>query len=239
MISVCVAAFNGEKFIAEQLRSILSSERVIEVIVSDDGSTDGTCSVVRALADPRVRLVAGPRQGLIRNFESLLGRARGDYIFLSDQDDVWLPEKIDLMMEALRDADIAVSDCSVVDAGLNVLIPSFFLMRKSGPGLVKNLIRNTYAGCCMAFRRSLLKAILPFPKNIPMHDWWIGIAAERTATPAFVPVPLVLYRRHGANASPTSQPSRTPLRLQLLWRLWLVWATIARHGLRPKRISRN
>jgi len=236
-ISVCLAAFNGERFIVEQLRSILASDLVTEVIVSDDRSTDGTRAAVLGIGDPRVRLVEGPGQGLIRNFESLLERADGEVIFLSDQDDIWLPNKVAVSMEALRHADVVVSDCRVVDANLNVLDPSYFKTRRLGPGLIKNLLRNTYLGCCMAFRRALLPNILPFPADIPMHDWWIGIAAERTAAPVFVDVPLVLYRRHGANASPTSERSRASRRTQLSWRLALIRATLARHGILARRIA--
>jgi glycosyltransferase involved in cell wall biosynthesis len=236
-ISVCVAAYNGERYIADQLRSVLASERVDEVIVSDDGSRDGTRAIVRAIGDPRIRLVDGPGAGLIRNFESLLRQARGDAIFLCDQDDLWLPDKVDVTMEALRTADLVVSDCRVVDADLNVVAPSYFAVRNAGPGLLKNLLRNTYIGCCMAFRRSVLASVLPFPADIPMHDWWIGIAAERTARTAFIPTPLMLYRRHGGNASTTGSRSPATRRRQLAWRLALVKATLARHGLRPTRID--
>ncbi|MEP6502256.1 MAG: glycosyltransferase family 2 protein [Betaproteobacteria bacterium] len=230
MISVCIASFNGEKYIEEQMRSILCSERVGEVIVSDDGSRDRTREIVAAIDDPRIRLVDGPRAGLIRNFENALRQARGDYIFLADQDDVWLPGKVDTMMAALAEVDVAVSDCRVVDADLNVLSPSFFRIRHSGPGLVKNLLRNSYLGCCMAFRRPVLAASLPFPANIPMHDWWIGLVAERTARVRFIDVPLLHYRRHGGNASPTSQRSHASRRTQIAWRISLLRALLVRRA---------
>jgi glycosyltransferase involved in cell wall biosynthesis len=228
MISVCVAAFNGERYIAEQLDSILASQLVSEVIVSDDGSSDRTREIVRNVNDHRIRLISGPRAGLIRNYEALLGEAAGDYIFLSDQDDVWLPAKVEKMVRALRDADLVVSDCRVVDGALRELHPSFFRLRKSGPGMWRNLLRNSYLGCCMAFNRRLLPHILPFPREVPMHDWWIGLIAERNAKVTFLDVPLVLYRRHGANASPTSQPSRVSFRKRLAWRVSLLRALTAR-----------
>lgn len=234
-VSVCLAAYNGGRHIEEQLRSILASSCVNEVIVSDDGSTDETWQVVSKISDPRVLLVHGPRKGLIKNFESLLQRASGDVIFLADQDDVWMPNKVDMTLEALLSADLVVTDCAVVDAALNVLVPSFRMARGSGPGLLKNLMRNGYLGCCMAFKRSLLTKVLPFPAGVPMHDWWIGIAAERTSTVRFLNVPLVLYRRHGANASPTSQRSPYGRMQQLNWRSRLLLATLKRHGLWARR----
>ena len=236
MISVCMAAFNGGKYIEAQLRSILASPRVDEVVISDDGSTDATLARIAAIGDARVRVVPGPRAGLIRNFENALTHARGDVIFLSDQDDVWLPGKVNVVMQALAQAELVVTDCSVVDSELNVQEQSFFRVRHSGPGFAKNLLRNTYLGCCMAFRREVLARALPFPEFIPMHDWWIGLVAERTANVAFVDTPLLLYRRHGANASPTSERSKATLGTQLAWRLSLLRGLVSRRLL-PVRSS--
>lgn len=231
MISVCLAAFNGERHIAEQLRSILAAPQVGEVIVSDDGSTDRTAAIVAALDDPRLRLVRGPGRGLIANFESLLRQARGELVFLSDQDDVWLPGRVEAMAAALQKADLVVCDCRVVDEALHELQPSFFRARGSGPGFWRNLLRNSYLGCCMAFRRSLLERVLPFPPAIPMHDWWIGLVAERSGRVCFLDLPLTLYRRHGGNASTTAGRSTAPLRRQLGWRVTLLKALVRR--LRP------
>jgi glycosyltransferase involved in cell wall biosynthesis len=228
MISVCVATFNGERHIGEQLASILASPLIGEVIVSDDGSSDRTCEVVRRFEDTRINLVKGPGAGLIRNFESLLHQATGDHIFLADQDDVWLPAKVETLLNALRTADLAICDCSVVDAAMKELHPSFFRLRNSGPGLWRNLLRNSYLGCCMAFNRCLLPRILPFPKGVPMHDWWIGLVAEQAGNVAFVDVPLMLYRRHTGNASTTAQRSLAPVSQRLAWRWTLVRALWSR-----------
>lgn len=224
LTTVCMATYNGGRHVAAQLASILQSPRVDEVLVSDDGSTDRTREIVRGFADPRVRLLNGPRAGVIRNFESLLGAAQGEYIFLADQDDVWLPNKVDAMLAALQTADLVVSDCTVVDDELQLLQPSFQALRHSGPGLLKNLARNGYLGCCMAFRRSVLVRALPFPNGVPMHDWWIGLVAERIGTVKFLKEPLLQYRRHGGNASSTSEQSTATLLLQLKWR-----STLAAH----------
>lgn len=226
MISVCLAAYNGEKHIGAQMASILASPRVTELLVSDDGSTDGTREVVAAVTDPRVKLLAGPKKGVIRNFEFLLGQAAGTYIFLSDQDDVWLERKVDAMLPALAEADLVVSDCAVVDEQLKVVTPSFFAARGSGPGLVKNFLRNSFLGCCMAFRREVLDYVLPFPARVPMHDWWIGLMASRKGRVRFLDEVLVLYRRHGANAT-YAVVSEAPLLQQLRWRLRMLGALLA------------
>jgi glycosyltransferase involved in cell wall biosynthesis len=232
--------FNGGPFVGAQLASILASPQVSEVLVSDDGSTDDTAAIVRAWPDPRVQWLEGPRQGLIRNVESLLARARGDLIFLADQDDVWLPGKVDAMTNALRDADLAVCDCSVTDDVLSIVHPSFFALLRSGPGVARNLVRNSYLGCCIAMRRDLLRQALPFPDRVPMHDWWLGLVADAFGRVVFVPQVLVLYRRHGANASSTAEVSRTSLRTRLRWRLDLVRALMgrARRDGSPGRIAR-
>jgi glycosyltransferase involved in cell wall biosynthesis len=218
LISVCVATYNGERYVADQLSSILQSRLVDEVVVSDDGSSDDTRNIVLSSGDARVRLVSGPQAGLVRNYGHLLTQARGGHIFLADQDDLWMPEKVETMMQALRSVDLVVSDCQVVDEDLNVLQDSFFATHDSGPGLLKNLVRNGYLGCCMAFNRSLLKFALPFPQRLAMHDWWLGLVAESFGSVAFLPRPLVMYRRHPANASSTSGKSSVPLQRQLAWR---------------------
>ena len=235
MISVCVPTFNGAPYIAAQLASILRSPRVSEVLVSDDGSTDGTLDVLRAIGDARVQVIDGPRRGLIRNYEALLARARGEFVFLADQDDVWLPGKVETMVAHLENADLVVSDCTVTDVDLAVVNPSFFALRRSGPGLLRNLLRNSYLGCCMAMRRDLLRHALPFPERLPMHDWWLGLVGETFGRVAFIPEKLVLYRRHGANMSTTASPSEAAWAVRIRWRLTLVAALVGRRfGIRRR-----
>lgn len=233
-VTVCMASYNGAPYIDDQLRSILASGEVDEVLISDDGSSDDSVQRIKAISDSRVRLIAGPRQGLVRNFEFLLSQARGDYIFLADQDDIWLPEKVSTMMAHLRCADLVVSDCAVVDEGLNTITESFFALRRSRSGLIRNILRNSYLGCCIALRRKLLDHALPFPANVPMHDWWLGLVAETFGSPRFIADRLVLYRRHGGNASTTSQSSATPMLIRLWWRIILAWALAHRRMILTK-----
>lgn len=203
MISICLATYNGSAYIEAQLRSVLEQlSQKDEIVVADDGSTDDTIAIVDAIGDPRIRWVAqGGRLGVVKNFERSVSAASGEYIFLCDQDDVWLPGKIEHCIAALQTHLLVVTDCKVVDSELNEMAPSFFRLRNSGSGLLHNLWKNGYLGCCMAFRRELLNYALPFPQGIPMHDMWLGMIAETQGSVSFLPQPLSLYRRHICSAS--------------------------------------
>jgi glycosyltransferase involved in cell wall biosynthesis len=229
-----MATFNGAGYIREQLESILHSPLVNEVVVSDDGSSDDTLDIIRSIADERIVLLNGPRLGLIRNFEHALSHATGDVIFLSDQDDIWLPEKVPRVLEYLRDSVLVITDCKVVDADLNVIHSSFFQFNQSGPGLLRNLFKNGYLGCCMTMRRSVLQIALPFPPKIAMHDWWLGLIASSVGRVNFAEDSLIMYRRHGTNASVTTQRSEYSLWRRLYWRAYLLACLLGRRKGRYK-----
>lgn len=231
MISVCLATYNGSVYVGEQLCSVLRQLGPDdEVVVSDDGSTDNTVAVISSIDDDRLRLLEGVGQlGVVRNFERALQAARGDTIFLCDQDDVWLPGKVERCQALLADYMLVVTDCTIVDGEKRWLSPSFFRLRRSRPGLLHNLWKNSYLGCCMAMRRAVLEAALPFPANIAMHDWWIGLVAECVGRVSFLEESLLLYRRHGGNASQTTMRSTTPLMTRLIWRMDMARHLLARH----------
>src|SRR5690606_20683556 len=177
MVSVCIATYNGAKYIGEQLESILPQLSCDdEIIISDDSSSDNTIEIIRSFADERIIIL--PKQTFrnpIFNFENSIKHAKGDIIFLSDQDDIWAPRKIEIMIPLIKDYDLALCDCSVIDDNGNLLHPSYFALIDSQPGLLRNLYKtNPYMGCCMGFSRKLLEVVLPFPRRIPMHDLWIG-----------------------------------------------------------------
>lgn len=230
MISVCMATWNGERYLAAQIESVLSQlEQTDELVIADDLSSDSTLAVIASFSDPRIRLLHGERRlGVVANFERALRAARGDFIFLCDQDDVWLPNKRGVFEEALRTADLVVSDCRVTDGELVVDAPSFFALRGSGPGMLHNLWRNSFLGCCMAFRRELLARALPFPAGIPMHDTWLGLVANATGRVRFIDQPTLLYRRHGTNASPTGGRSHYGRLAQTTHRLLFAYSLLAR-----------
>ena len=203
MISVCIATFNGEKFIRQQIESILPQLGVDdEVIVSDDSSTDRTLNILKTFKDKRISIFEGQTfNSPIFNFEFAIKQAKGDYIFLSDQDDIWHSDKVKLMMAALKNHTLIVSDCKIINDNNETLFESFFANVNSGKGLVKNLYRNTYQGCCMAFKRDILSKALPFPRDIPMHDMWLGFVCELFYTSLFIDDRLTYYRKHDNNTS--------------------------------------
>jgi len=203
MISVCIATFNGEKFLRQQIESILPQLGVNdEVIVSDDSSTDSTLQILKNINDRRICIFEGQKfQSPIFNFEFAIKKAKGDYIFLADQDDVWHLDKVKCMMTALQNHTMVVSDCEIINDDNQILFESFFASINSGKGLVKNLYRNTYVGCCMAFRKEILIKALPFPKDIPMHDMWLGFVCDLFYSSVFIKDKLTYYRKHTNNTS--------------------------------------
>ena len=229
MISVCVATYNGEKFIKEQIESILcqlSSDD--EIIVSDDGSTDGTIVIINCIGDKRIRIIEGPRKhSPTFNFENALKEAKGDYIFLADQDDVWKTNKVEVCMKWLQKYDCVVSDAEVTDSNLNPLYPSLYAIMQVRQEHIYNTVwKNGYTGCCMAFRRNILEASLPFPKDIPMHDIWIGNVAAYKYNVKFIPDKLILFRRHKETISCNGKGSKYSIWQQMKFR-WSIIKNIA------------
>jgi glycosyltransferase involved in cell wall biosynthesis len=225
-----MSTYNGSRYLREQVESILLQLGPMdELVVVDDGSSDDSVAVLQRLGDERIRLHCNDRNlGPIRSFERALGLAKGEIVFLADQDDVWLTGKVQAMVAALDGAELVVSDCHVVDQALGELHPSFFARQRSGPGLLRNLARNSFLGCCMALRRELLQFALPFPARVPMHDWWLGLIGQAFGRVVFLAQPLMLYRRHGANTSTAGQASTASWSTRIRWRLWLVSALAAR-----------
>jgi len=233
MISVCIPTFNGEKYIKEQLESILCQlSELDEVIISDDSSTDKTLAIIEKFKDNKIKVLSKNKfKSPIFNLENALKHAKGDFIFLSDQDDIWMPDKVKKFKSELLHNDLCVSDCMIIDAFGNIIEKSFFETQKSDYGFWKNLIKNTYIGCCMAFRKDILTYILPFPSNIPMHDSWIGLNVELRGKVLFMNERLVMYRRHSLNVSQTANlnGSKFSLRHKLYYRMVLFFLLIFRY----------
>ena len=181
-VSVCMATYNGERYIKEQLESILNQlGEDAEIVISDDHSTDNTLEIARCFSDSRIKIFTNTKnKGYTANFENALEKASGDVIFLSDQDDLWLKDKVSIFLEYLKTADFVVSDNVVVDADLNILDASHFLTHRTSSGFFKNLLHSRYVGACMAFNKKVLQTCLPFPANrkLAAHDSWICLIAE-------------------------------------------------------------
>lgn len=216
MISVCIATYNGEAFIQRQLASIFNqSHPVDEIVIVDDHSSDQTCTLIESYQDPRIHLVINQvNQGPIKSFEKAIKLAKGDIIFLADQDDSWLEDKVKTVMATFRDtnAQLVIHDAFVVDGDLALMNKSWNAENnnKMTGSLFWTFIKNGYTGCMMAFKKELIPAILPFPNSIEMHDQWIAMVAIMEKQPISVnPTPLMTYVRHGNNVTAIHRRSLT------------------------------
>ncbi len=221
-VFILLATYNGAKYIREQIESIRAqSWRHWALLVRDDGSTDGTPDLLADMArqDGRISVVAktdadgGP--GVISNFGRLIQVAANEgaeYALFCDQDDVWLPNKIDVLMGEMRRAESAVgnelpllvySDLKVVDDQLDQISPSFLkfqgIRHETEAPLRVLLPQNFVTGCAALFNRPLLDLAVPLPPDVIMHDWWLALLAASAGEIRFVREPLVLYRQHGNN----------------------------------------
>jgi Glycosyl transferase family 2 len=243
-VSVCMTSFNGERFVREQLESVLGQLREgDEVVLTDDASTDGTRAVVEGLRDPRIK--AEWRQRNVGLFETLtrsLSRAEGDILFLCDQDDVWKPDKVEKILNVFREepgVTLVLSDAEVIDGeGRHVLDRYLHLPSGMGDGTaraLRSIVKNRYLGGAIAVRRRSLEFCLPIPPSAPMHDMWIGILNDVYGRTYYLPEPLLAYRRHDRN---TTAPRRGSPRQILLWRyrlvreLWRRMRELRRRGFR-------
>lgn len=201
MISVVLASYNGEKYIKRQIDSIIIQLGANdELIISDDGSTDRTLDIVREMSknDSRIKVINGPRKGYNKNFENAINYACGDYIFISDQDDIWLPNKVScIISEFIKNPSIMCirHDCKVIDDNGNVLIESYNDFRKSNTNYRKNIIKNTFTGCCMCVKREWINKLLPFPDGI-FYDCWIGTMSCKHNNVMIINDKLIEWCRH-------------------------------------------
>lgn len=204
-ISVAMATYNGARYLSEQLASFAAQTRLPdELVVCDDGSTDGTPALVDAFAAHApfaVRLHRNPANlGYNRNFAQVIGLCTGDTIFVSDQDDVWYPHKIATMaalMDRHPDAMVATCDQDIADAN----------GRATGSTVLGNIRTLRFSdamfepGCCTALRREWLKMVAPFPGDAVPYDHWLTVFAVLLGRRHLHDAPLQLYRRHASNTS--------------------------------------
>ncbi|MDR1734369.1 MAG: glycosyltransferase [Oscillospiraceae bacterium] len=224
-VSVLLAAcLPNEAWFKEQLDSILPQlADADELLVSDDSPPENRraeqITAQYAAENPRIHYVTGPHQGTATaNVEHLLRLAKGEILVLSDQDDVWNPEKLEAIRKAFAEnpeALCVLHDAAQTDTCLNVTVPSLFHARGVKLGIIHNLLKNGYQGSCMAVHRALLKTALPFPKGLPMHDQWLGLSAEIEGGSVLLPQVLLYYRRHPGAVT----GRKTSLAQKLRWRM--------------------
>lgn len=205
-VVVLMSTYNGERFIDEQVRSILAQLPTNGLLmIRDDGSCDSTVDKIRAFEDPRIRLACGYNKGFAHSFLTLLGEAPADaeLLMFSDQDDVWLPEKIDRAWLHLRPlAAQPALYCSaqmLVDERLRPLQATPPWPR--GPSFPSALSENIVTGCTAAINRPAIKLLqrAGVPDGVYFHDWWLYLVVSTFGTVVVDDVPTLLYRQHGAN----------------------------------------
>lgn len=208
MKSVCMATYNGSEFIKRQLDSIVQQlDTTDEVIIVDDNSTDGTTKIILDnYSSNQVKLIKNNKNiGSIGSFEKAMSKASGEFIFLADQDDIWFDNKVEVMMDLFKTgADLIVHDAIVVNGNLEEIDESWnhYNHNHVTSSIIKNTIKNGYTGCMMAFRNTILREVLPFPKKIEMHDQWIAqVSMKNNKSIVCLEQPLMYYVRHGGNVT--------------------------------------
>ncbi|MCB5273865.1 putative glycosyltransferase EpsE [Arthrobacter sp. SO5] len=232
-ISVCMAAYNGSLHIEEQIDSILAELGVHdELVVVNDASIDTTAKIIRAIEDPRIRLIeAATNAGYVRTFERALGVARGEYVFLSDQDDIWIPGRVELMIAALGGCQMVVSNCEHIEGPVG-RFHEIRLRAEDSTHTVRNIVGilvgyRLHWGCAMAFHRDLLRQILPFPPHMTeSHDQWIALVGNMNRSITYLEANTILHRLHGKNLTPAGMrglPKILKARIALSKNIAVAW----------------
>ena len=217
MISIGLCSHQGANYLDEQLESITNQNLLpMEVVICDDASSDSTIKIIINLsksASCPYRLYQNEKcLGTLRNFSKVISLCKADYIDLCDQDDVWLPDKLRLSLQAMKEAEekfgsqvplLVHTDLAVIDADGETIAPSFIKLRRLKPRddnpLPRLLAQNFVTGSTVLINRSLAEAALPIPKEAMMHDWWLALVAAATGKIVYIDRPTVLYRQHETN----------------------------------------
>ena len=221
-VDIILPTYNGEKFIKEQIESILNqSHKNIRLLISDDCSTDGTIEILKKYKekDNRIELYVQTKNlGVVKNIEFLLQKVTSNYYMLSDQDDYWLPEKVEKSLEKLKqnNADIVFGDLEVVDEKLKTIYPSFndFMkltrkIKNNQNSYKLNYLYNCITGCTILAKKQTIEKIIPIPTQSKylIHDHWIGIITSLNGKIAYMPEKYIKYRQHGNNQIGTTKIS--------------------------------
>ena len=226
-IQVLLATYNGDRFLREQIDSILAQTyRNVRILARDDGSRDSTPDILRDYAarhPDKFTLLpdSTPTGSAQMNFKQLLLASTAPYVAFSDQDDVWLPQKLELSMAAMRDLEsradpakplLIFTDLRVVDEQLRTRADSFWHMEHLKPESIHKLrlsvARNVVTGCTMLLNGPLADLTARMPPDCPAHDCWAGLLAQIFGSASYVDQPTILYRQHGENVvGARDQPS--------------------------------
>lgn len=212
-----MATFNGEKFLAQQIESILAQDySSIRLVIRDDGSTDGTIGIVKKfmqLYPEKISLFSGEggHLGATGSFMALVRNAGAEYVMFADQDDVWLPAKVSACMREMGKCEsrygeetplLIHTDLRVADEELSVVAESFWQYQGLAPecdSLNRMLVQNVVTGCTVMLNRGLLNLVRPAGAGMIGHDWWLGLIASAFGRIVYLPQAAILYRQHGKN----------------------------------------
>ena len=215
-IDVLLATYNGARYLRPQIESVLNQKEVsFRVLVRDDGSVDETPAVIehyrRLRPECIVHLGGSDNLGVIGNFAHLLGEATAPYVALCDQDDIWEPHKLRILLETMHDLEerhgidtplLVHCDLRVVDEALRERHSSYWRFAGVYPSrssLPRLLLKNTIAGCASLANKALVRLALPVPRAALMHDYWLALVACAAGHVGAVEEPLMLYRQHERN----------------------------------------
>ena len=211
MISIAMATFNGERFLRKQIDSILAqTHQNFELVICDDCSTDGTAGILREYEtqDSRIRVYVNESNlGFKKNFERAISLCKGEYIALSDQDDVWLPEHLEKLLSIIGDADIACGNALMVDADgkpTGKMLNEVYRLYSFNPEKVLFylfFVRSPFQGASMLIRKEVCGYSLPIPEEIEFHDVWISASALVQNGISYTFDVVTLYRQHGGNVT--------------------------------------
>ncbi|WP_427130220.1 glycosyltransferase [Pseudarthrobacter sp. S9] len=224
-VSVCMATYKGAPFVQEQISSILAELGADdELVIVDDASPDATASVIGGITDARIRLVrSSVNRGYVRTFEEAVRLSRGEYIFLSDQDDIWIPGRVDLMLAALAESQVVGSNFDMLGGGPRPWIPRLRSSdsRRHLANLAGILVGyRAYYGCGMAFRRDAARNFAPIPPYVrESHDLWLAICGNVAGSITHLDESTIYRRLHEENQTPAgwrSLPKILAARIMLL-----------------------
>ncbi|WP_345466339.1 glycosyltransferase family 2 protein [Deinococcus carri] len=216
LYQVVLATYNGSAYLEQQIVSILNQLGDGELLVHDDGSSDGTGDILQKWShlDHRIRILDAPSYGNARaNFSYLLSETTSPYVFLSDQDDIWLHNKIEELLRIIRNGEsqygssvpiLVHSDLVLVDGIGETIAPSMWRYQNLNPEWCQSLnlllAQNVVVGCTTLVNRALIREALPIPSMATMHDHWLALVACISGRIFYTKKPTVLYRQHSGNA---------------------------------------
>lgn len=208
LISIILCTYNGERFLEEQIRSIISQTYSnIEVIISDDCSTDATKAIINNYRNyNNIKVFFNEEnKGFIKNFEVAAKLATGNFLAFSDQDDIWLPQKLEKLYNAISTYSLVYSDSKLIDDNgryLNKKLSDFKNLKKTIHDSRGFAFINVVSGHTILIKKELLVTALPIP-DVPYHDWWLAYQAANLNGIIFFSEALTLYRQHSQTVTKT------------------------------------